>query len=124
MVRIPAPHRIGEPEGDVEGVVDSLPAELVDRLSSFLESGEPLLFSPGTIPDAFSESSEMRVRIGIMTDGEWVWHLAWADYVQYHRVSPPDAFIQHIQALNYTAAEISMERAMEIAEAEGIPMPD
>jgi hypothetical protein len=123
MVRIPAPHRIGEPEHDIEGVVDSLPAELVDRISSFLEGDEPLLFSPGTAPDPFAEASEMRMRVGIMTDGEWVWHLAWADYVQYHRVSPPEAFIQHIHALDYTAPEIPMERAMEIAEVEGIPMP-
>ncbi|MFF5522722.1 hypothetical protein [Streptomyces coeruleorubidus] len=59
-----------------------------------------------------------------MTDGEWVWHLAWSDYVQYHRVSPPAEFLAYAAARNYTASEISVERAMEIVEAEGLPMPD
>jgi hypothetical protein len=124
MIRIPAPHRIGEPEIEVECTIDSLPAELVDRLSSFLESVEPLLFSPGTVADPFADSPDMRARIGIMTDGEWVWHLAWSDYVQYHRVSPPDAFLEYVKDRGFVAPDISMDRAMEIAEAEGIPMPD
>lgn len=66
----------------------------------------------------------MHVRIGVMTDGTWVWHLAWSDYVQYHRISPPAEFLAHAASLNYVAPEISVERAMEIAEIVGIPMPD
>ncbi|CAM5726907.1 hypothetical protein SFUMM280S_05883 [Streptomyces fumanus] len=79
---------------------------------------------PGNHADPFSDSPDMHVRVGIMTDGEWVWHLAWSDYVKYHRVSPPDDFLEHITALDYTAPDITVEHAMEIAEAEGIPMPD
>ncbi|TPQ22029.1 hypothetical protein [Streptomyces sporangiiformans] len=124
MKKVPAPHRIGEPETDTEGAVNSLPTELVDRLSDFLESAEPLLLSPGTTPDPFSDSEHMRVRIGIMTDGTWVWHLAWADYVHYHKVAPPTEFLQHVESVNFTAPEISEQRAMQIAEVEAIPMPD
>ncbi|MFG3100149.1 hypothetical protein ACGFZL_06480 [Streptomyces sp. NPDC048182] len=79
--------------------------------------------SPGTVPDPFSRSPGMRVRIGVMTDGQWVWPLAWSDYVRYHRVSPPADFVAHIASLDFRAPEIDVERAMALAEAEGIPMP-
>ncbi|MGW6060384.1 barstar family protein [Streptomyces sp. NPDC055189] len=121
--RVSAPHRLGEAETEVKGVVDSLPAELVDRLSAFLENAEPLLSSPGTLPDPFSDSEQMRVRIGIMTDGVWVWQLSWADYVRYHRVAPPAEFLQHIESVDFRAPEIPEGCAMQIAKAEGIPMP-
>ncbi|MEF9905652.1 hypothetical protein [Streptomyces sp. P9-A2] len=124
MIKVPAPHRIGEPEVEEVFLPNTLTEELAGRLSSFLEEAEPLLFSPGTLPDPFSDSPGMQVRVGIMTDGEWVWHLAWSDYVQYHRVSPPREFIEHVAALGYRAPEISVERAMEIVEAEGIPLPE
>ncbi|GHF26888.1 hypothetical protein [Streptomyces fumanus] len=124
MAKVPVPHRIGEPRTEAEFLPDTLPEELSDRLASFLEEAEPILYSPGTMPDPFSDSPDMHVRVGIMTDGEWVWHLAWSDYVKYHRVSPPDDFLEHITALDYTAPDITVEHAMEIAEAEGIPMPD
>ncbi|EFL34119.1 predicted protein [Streptomyces viridochromogenes DSM 40736] len=125
MARVPAPHRIGQPELEIEASVGTFVDDVVaDKLASFLEEAEPLVYSPGTVPDPFAESPDMRVRVGIMTDGEWVWHLAWSDYVHYHRVSPPDEFLAHAAAMNYTASEISVERAMEIVEAEGLPMPE
>jgi hypothetical protein len=124
MTKVPAPHRISEPETEVEGVPGSLPEDLADRLSRFLETAQPLLFSPGTTPDPFSDSEGMRVRVGIMTDGVWVWHLSWADYVQYHKIAPPSDFLRHVESINFTAPEIPEERAMEIAESVGIPMPD
>jgi hypothetical protein len=124
MAKVPVPHRIGEPQTEADFLANTLPAELTDRLASFLEEAEPLIYSPGTVPDPFSESPEMHVRIGVMTDGEWVWHLAWSDYVKYHRVAPPTAFLDHIASLDYTAPDIGVERAMEIAETEGIPMPE
>ncbi|MFI6490635.1 hypothetical protein [Streptomyces sp. NPDC050564] len=124
MTTVPAPYRIGDPETEVECTVGSLSEEVANRLARFLETAQPLLFSPGTIPDPFSDSEGMRVRVGVMTDGMWVWDLSWADYVQYHRVSPPSEFIRHVESLNFTAPEISEDQAMQIAEAAGLPMPD
>ncbi|MER5969143.1 hypothetical protein ABT112_05255 [Streptomyces sp. NPDC002055] len=126
MVNVPAPRRIGEPESECEGVADSLAGsdEFADRLSTFLETAEPLILSPGTVPDPFSDNENMRVRIGVMTDGVWVWDLAWADYVHYHKVAPPAEFLQHIESVDFTSPEIPEDRAMEIGEAIGIPMPD
>ncbi|MFD5298707.1 MULTISPECIES: hypothetical protein [Streptomyces] len=124
MVKVPVPHRIGDAQHEAEFSPDTLDEALTEQLSSFLEEAEPVLFSPGTVPDPFSDSSEMRVRVGIMTDGTWVWHLAWADYVKYHRVAPPQEFVEHAASLNFSAPEITVEEALAVAEAEGIPVPD
>ncbi|CAM5228136.1 putative protein OS=Streptomyces tendae OX=1932 GN=GUR47_17950 PE=4 SV=1 [Streptomyces tendae] len=124
MTMIPAPHRIGEPQLEADFAPGTLDEQMAERLSSFLEEAEPVLFSPGTVPDPFSNSSDMHVRVGIMTDGTWVWQLAWADYVKYHRVAPPREFIDHITSLNFIAPELTIEQTLEIAEAEGLPLPD
>ncbi|MFG3158616.1 hypothetical protein ACGFY8_01925 [Streptomyces sp. NPDC048232] len=124
MARIFAPHRVGEPQVEAEFLPDTLDEELTDQLSSFLEEAEPVLFSPGTTHDPFSDSPDMHVRVGVMTDGTWVWQLAWSDYVKFHRVAPPSEFIEHANSLGFIAPEISIEQALEIAKAEGIPLPD
>ncbi|MFB4272928.1 hypothetical protein [Nonomuraea sp. GTA35] len=91
-------------------------------MASFLESAEPLIISPGMIADPFSDGENMRVRVGVMTDGEWVWQLAWADYVALHRIAPPQDFLDHVKELDFTAPEIPVDRLMEIIEALGLPL--
>ncbi|GAA5213130.1 hypothetical protein [Streptomyces thinghirensis] len=124
MPKLPVPHRIGEAQVEDDFSPGALDEELANRLSSFLEEAEPVLFSPGTVPDPFSESSDMHVRVGIMTDGTWVWQLAWSDYVKYHRVAPPRELVEHAASLDFTAPEVSVEEALAIAEAEGLPLPE
>ncbi|CAM5253738.1 putative protein OS=Streptomyces tendae OX=1932 GN=GUR47_17950 PE=4 SV=1 [Streptomyces tendae] len=102
----------------------TLPSELAEPLARFLEEAEPVLISPGTLPDPFSDSARMRTRVGVMTDGRWVWTLAWSDHVRQHRVAPPPAFVRHAVSLRFSAPEVSVERALDIARAESIPIPD
>ncbi|PBC62071.1 hypothetical protein BKI49_21045 [Streptomyces sp. Tue6028] len=124
MTTVPAPYRIGEEETYIECAIGSLTEKLAVKLAGYLESAEPLLFSPGTLPDPFSDSEGMRVRVGVMTDGTWVWNLAWSDYVQYHRVAPPAEFIRHAESLDFVPPEISEDEAMRLTEAAGLPIPD
>ncbi|MEU6110630.1 hypothetical protein ABZ853_19775 [Streptomyces albidoflavus] len=124
MARVPAPHRIGEPPTKGEFLPGTLDEHLAGPLSRFLEEAEPVLFSPGTTPDPFSDAPGMRARVGVMTDGTWVWQLAWSDHVAFHRVAPPRAFLEHAASLGFTAPEISVERALAIARSEGIPLPE
>ena len=46
-----------------------------------------------------------------MTDGRWVWSLAWSDHVR------------HAVSLRFSAPEVSVEQALEVARAEVTPMP-
>ncbi|MFE7671538.1 hypothetical protein ACFU5N_04900 [Streptomyces albidoflavus] len=84
MARVPAPHRIGDPPTKGEFLPGTLDEHLAGPLSRFLEEAEPVLFSPGTTPDPFSDAPGMRARVGVMTDGTWVWQLAWSDHVAFH----------------------------------------
>ncbi|MFF8703176.1 hypothetical protein ACF067_29430 [Streptomyces albidoflavus] len=122
--RVSTPHLIGEPQVEGEFLPGTLDERLADRLSRFLEGAEPVLSAPGTTSDPFSDSPATRVRVGVMTDGTWVWQLAWADYVQLHRVAPPRAFLEHAASLGFTAPEVGVGRALDIARAEGIPLPE
>ncbi|MER5969145.1 hypothetical protein ABT112_05265 [Streptomyces sp. NPDC002055] len=126
MANVPAPFRISEPEAGFDAVVGSLSGsdEFVARLSRYLGSAQGLILAPGTGQSPFSDSEKMRVRIGMVTDGVWVWHVAWSDYVAYHRVTPPAEFLQHIESVDFTVPDISVDRALEICEEIGLPMPD
>ncbi|MEU8732979.1 hypothetical protein AB0C68_26785 [Streptomyces tendae] len=124
MARAPVPHLVGEPQMEAGFSPGTLPRRLAEPLARFLEEAEPVLFSPGTLPDPFSDSAGTRVRVGIMTDGHWVWTLAWSDHVRQHHVAPPPAFVRHAVSLRFSAPEVSVEQALDIARAEGIPLPD
>lgn len=123
MTTVEAPRRISEQAHVIEVTPGSLPDADAEALGVFLESAEALIISPGTIADPFSDDEDMQVRVGTMTDGEWVWDLAWADYVAYHKVAPPAEFIEHARAMGFSAPEIPEDRLMEIIEILGIPMP-
>ncbi|MFF3763295.1 hypothetical protein ACFYYR_04295 [Streptomyces sp. NPDC001922] len=126
MTNIPAPFRIGEPETRFDAAAGSLSGsdEFVDRLSRYLGSARGLILAPGTVQSPFSDSEKVRVRVGMMTDGVWVWHVAWSDYVAYHRVAPPAEFLRHIESVDFTVPDMSVDRAVEICEEIGLPMPD
>ncbi|PWI45932.1 hypothetical protein [Streptomyces sp. ICBB 8177] len=124
MPSVEAPRRISDAPRNIEATPGSLPDSEVDRLSGFLESAEPLIISPGMVADPFSDDDDkMRVRVGVVTDGEWVWQLAWADYVALHKVAPPQDFIDHAREMNFTSPEITDDRLMEIIEVLGLPQP-
>ncbi|NEA55217.1 hypothetical protein G3I60_13925 [Streptomyces sp. SID13666] len=123
MTSVSAPHRISETAHSMEATPNTLSEDEVARLAEFLESAEALIISPGSVADPFAENEDMRVRVGIMTDGEWTWDLAWADYVLYHKVAPPQEFMNHARDMNFLAPEIPVDRLMEISESLGIPLP-
>ena len=123
MTSVSPPRRLSEPWTEVDVQPGTLSEEDVAPLYEYLESAEGLVLSPGMIQDPFSDNENMRVRIGIMTDGEWVWELAWADYVWQHRVAPPNEFIEHARARGFVPPEIPLERLEEISTLVGIPQP-
>ncbi|MEU6286697.1 hypothetical protein [Streptomyces sp. NPDC046988] len=124
MARVPVPHLVGEPQLEADFSPGTLPDGLAESLGRFLEEAEPVLISSGTLPDPFSDSVDMRVRVGIMTDGRWVWSLAWSDHVRQHHVAPPAELVRRAVSLRFSAPEVSVEQALEIARAEGLPLPD
>jgi len=123
MVSLNPPRRLKDPVTLVEVTPGILPEEDVEPLSAYMETAEALIVSPGTVPDPFAGHDAWGVRIGIMTDGEWVWDLAWADHVHHHRVAPPRDFIEHARSRGFEPPEIPLERLEELAIEVGIPQP-
>ncbi|MBY8879308.1 hypothetical protein [Actinacidiphila acidipaludis] len=123
MVSVTLPRKLADPDITTEVTPGTLPEEDVEPLFTYMESAEALIVSPGTVPDPFTGHEGWGVRIGIMTDGEWVWDLAWADYVNYHRVAPPREFIEHARSRGFEPPEIPLERLEELAVEMGIPQP-
>ncbi|TPQ22028.1 hypothetical protein [Streptomyces sporangiiformans] len=101
----------------VEAEAGALSSEISVRLADFMGTAEDLLLAPGTRQDPLSDDPDNQVRVGIMTDGTWVWDLAWADLVAMHRVCPSDEFLEHVKGLNFRVPQVSEERIMEICAA-------
>ncbi len=121
MKQIPAPFKPDEPARTVPAELNRLSIEVSERLADYLETAEDLVLAPGTRQSPLSDNPDHRVRVGVMTDGTWVWDLAWADLVRESRISPGTDFMQHVERLDFVLPEVSEERIMELCEALDIP---
>ncbi|MFE3795800.1 hypothetical protein KHQ06_37255 [Nocardia tengchongensis] len=123
MPRVSAPYRIDDADGTEEGfdaAPDTLSEDDAELLLGYLRSAECIVAAPGVIEDPFVPGNpNARVRIGLMTDGEWVWELAWEDYVEYRRVAPPIDFIDHAKRHGWVAPEVSEQVLLEMARQFG-----
>ncbi|MET9491626.1 hypothetical protein [Nocardia sp. NPDC006630] len=56
-----------------------------------------------------------------MTDGAWLWALAWEDYIEYHRAAPPIDFMNHAEQYDWVAPELSEQRLIDLERHLGMP---
>ncbi|MFE3057992.1 hypothetical protein [Nocardia sp. NPDC059239] len=126
MPRVSAPYRIDDVGGNEEGfdaVPDTLSQGDAELLLGYLRSAACIVAAPGAIEDPFEPGNpNARVRIGWMTDGEWVWELAWEDYVEFRRVAPPIDFIDHAKRHGWVAPEVSEHLLLEMARQFGFDL--
>ncbi|GAB0103807.1 hypothetical protein JMUB6875_27810 [Nocardia sp. JMUB6875] len=128
MPIVSAPYRLDKTSSnDDEGFdaeANTLTEDDAELLLGYLRSATCVLAAPGTTEDPFAPGNpNARVRIGIVTDGAWVWQLAWEDYVEYRRAAPPTEFIDHAKSHGWVAPELPEERLLEI-EREHLGLPD
>ncbi|WP_051026733.1 hypothetical protein [Nocardia higoensis] len=119
------PYRLDE-SCDDEEAFDAEPDTLSEGdaglLLAYLRSAACIVAAPGVIEDPFAPGNpNARVRVGLKTDGEWVWALAWEDYVEYHRAAPPINFVNHAKRHSWVAPEVPEQRLSEIARQFGMP---
>lgn len=79
--------------------------ELKRRLLGFLGGGALVLHSPGLYPDEIDPARPPAVPLGYATDGEWIWPLELAYYLEEHDVLPPRALLDHARACDYRAKD-------------------
>jgi hypothetical protein len=86
------------------GVLDPATSE---RVGAYLRSGVPLMSTTQKVPDAVTGAPAAVVPISIVTDGEYVWSMAVAYYVEAHHVSPGEEFITHCARNQWAIPELS-----------------
>ncbi|MFF2082758.1 hypothetical protein ACFVVM_03245 [Nocardia sp. NPDC058176] len=119
IVHISPPKRLIDPDTQVALAPYSLAEAEAELLACYLESATPLVVAPGVVPDRLT--GRLLFRLGVVTDGEWVWGLDWADYVRAYRVRPPQEFRDHARRRNYSPVELDEHRTQEIARTLGMP---
>lgn len=118
IVHINPPKQLAAPDTHVALVPNRLAEAEAELLAGYLESATALVLAPGLIPDRLT--GRLLFRLGVMTDGEWVWDLHWSDYVRAYRVAPPQEFRDHARHHNYTPVQLDDDRTHEIARTLGM----
>lgn len=119
VVHIGPPKRLIDPDTLVALVPHRLADAEAELLADYLESATTLVSAAGVVPDQLT--GRLLFRLGLMTDGEWVWGLDWADYVRAYRVAPPQEFRDYARHRHYAPVALSEERTEEIARTLGMP---
>lgn len=84
-------------------------AELKQRILGFLGGGGSVLRSPGLREDRLDRSRPDAVPLGYLSDGEWIWPLELAYYLEQHGILPEREFREHMQQRDYRAESPSPE---------------
>jgi hypothetical protein len=75
-------------------------------VSTYLESGRVVSWSPQLIEDPFA-MGESAGTDAIQTDGEWVWPAELAHIVRRHGIMVPDAFLSRMKRNHWQSPDVS-----------------
>jgi hypothetical protein len=75
------------------------------RLLEFLRGGGVVLQAPGLRSDRLDASAPAAVPLGYLSDGEWIWPLELAYYLETHDLLPEDALLEHARERGFQAAQ-------------------
>ena len=124
MGKAAPPKRVGEAEVEPsELVLDAIDADERVRVVDYLREAEGLI-AGGYWTDPVTEDPEDLIPYSLKTDGSWVWASPWAYLVGRYGAALPAEFLEHIRALDYRPAEMSVERIEEVGDIEGVNPPD
>ena len=65
----------------------------IDKMCAYLDSGLPLIVSPGLVPDVIDESKGNAGSPSILTDGKWAWSGVLSYYVKNYNLQLDGEFI-------------------------------
>lgn len=89
-----------------------------DRILAYLNAGETLIAYRSLSDDEIDPSRDFSVPRVFVTDGEWVWNLASAYYLEVHDLLPDARLLEHVEARGYQFPAVEpavLERAREEA---------
>lgn len=77
--------------------------ELKARVLEFLRGGTIVLQAPVLREDRLDPSVAAAVPLGYVTDGEWIWPLELAYYLEAHDVLPEEGLLDHARRQRFVA---------------------
>ena len=69
-------------------------ASIIDKVCAYLDSGIPLIVSPGTVLDIIDETKGSAGSPSILTDGKWAWSGVLSYYVKKYNLKLDDEFLE------------------------------
>ena len=69
-------------------------ASISDKVCAYLDSGLPLIVSPGTVLDIIDETKGSAGSPSILTDGKWAWSGVLSYYVKNYNLRLNDEFLE------------------------------
>ena len=120
------PHRIGHtPAEPAELVPDVIAEPERSRVGEYLRDASCVVATAGGYwVDPITRDPRDRIHEAVMTDGVYIWSLAWATLVQRHGLSLPAEFLAHVRALGYRPPELAARQLHQATVEAGLDVPD
>ena len=78
----------------IKDYIDKGNDSIIDKVCTYLNSGIPLIVSPGTALDVIDEAKGVAGSPSILTDGKWAWSGVLSYYVKNYNIQLNDEFIE------------------------------
>ena len=73
----------------------------IERICAYLDSGLPLIVTPGVTVDIIDENKGIAGSPSVLTDGKWAWSGVLSYYVRNYNLKLDSAFIETMKANNW-----------------------
>ena len=73
----------------------------VERICGYLDSGIPLIVTPGTAVDIIDEAKGTAGSPSVLTDGKWAWSGVLSYYVRNYNLELDSAFVETMKSNNW-----------------------
>jgi hypothetical protein len=120
------PHRIGRPPTlSAELVPDAIAETERSQVAAYLRGAHCIVATTsGYWTDPITRDPRDRIRDAVMTDGVYIWSIAWATLVERHGLGLPDDFLTHARTLGYRPPELTAEQLHLAAIEVGLGDPE
>lgn len=120
------PHRIGyAPRSSVILTPGAMAEPERSQVAAYLRDASCVVVTTsGYCVDPITRDPRDRIRDAVMTDGEYIWSLAWATLVERHGVMPPADFRNHARALEYRPRTLTAQQLHQVALKAGLAPPE
>lgn len=109
----------GRHPAPVQSIADNLseqPVEDVENVVAYLNTGHVLVDVMDIENDVLDPTQQIMNGSSILTDGDWLWRMDYAYYVQRHNILVPEGLLTTIRHRNYIVPFVPEQVLIDLAE--------